>query len=281
MNTLLGFLWEHLTIFLTFILGSLFTIGYATVQKKRKSKNLRKLYLDWYQLSKESIIHQLEHLKNYISAIQKDFPGTSKLHLSNIRIAELQALKNEEIFQAFVLDYMGNKQRHSKEMFQLTGHVQFLVTSLKEIKFKFENTQTSYKNWLLKWNDEIVMFHKLILEYNLKYQENMGSMVEEIVEIKSGFTGENAINHNTTDIIIKLVKPIEQIIQSHLVYDRNDKFLILITSTTQKLQILEEEKKHIKSTTIKILNHYLDSIDYTLKSADNNVSYFSKKRLFF
>ncbi|UCS92319.1 hypothetical protein KZP23_16645 [Echinicola marina] len=177
------------------------------------------------------------------------------------------------------MDRIGNKKKHAKEIFELTGHVQYLGISIKEIRSKFESTQASYKNWQLRWNEEIWHLNKFVLEYIIQYQDNMGSLVEEIIEIKSKFSGNDGINRETQKLISHYILPIERIIQSHLSFDKKDQFLIQIITITQRLQILGEEKWYLTSSTIKILTHYIDTINHTLKSAEQNVSYLSKSAI--
>lgn len=277
MRTLASFFLEHFAILFSFLLGAFFTIIYTRFQEKKKSKNLRNLYLTWYRLSKENILNQVKHLKEYISAIDKDLLGTTTLILSNVRIAELQSLKNDEIFQAFVLDHKGKKEKHAKDIFELTGHVQYLVTSIFEIKSKFENTQLNYKQWQSQWNDEIINFNQALLEYCLEFQNDRNdNYVDQIVEIKDEFTGKEAINRETGEIILNFIKPIEKLIQSHMQYAGNNGILKAVLTSAQMLQILEEEKQVLKRSTIRIISHYIDTINHTLQAAEKNVLYFSK-----
>ncbi|MCH7415302.1 hypothetical protein MM213_17510 [Belliella sp. R4-6] len=216
---------EHLGVLLSFLLGATFTIAFTKIQRKRQSTNLRKLYLMWFNLSKNNILNQLSLIKSYVDEIKKGTLGSSILKLNILRIEVLLTFEYEKLFEAFVYDRRGNQDENAKQIFQLTGNVQYLVISVEAIKSKFEKSQDHYQDWQSRFNKDLIDFNELIFNYFTQYRKNMGAFLEGITEIKINFKEKYSINPPTDKVISELVKPIENIIHDHLVYESDSKIL--------------------------------------------------------
>lgn len=279
LNSLENLFLDHLGILLSFILGAIFTIFYTKYQRKKQSENMRELYLTWYSLSKESIENQLTQLRDYIKQIKQNSLGGSILKLSNLRIEVLLTFEYDKLFQAFVYDRYGKRDENAKQIFLLTGNINYLVIAVEAVKIKFEKSQNHYQDWQSRWNYELKEFHKLMFDYYLQYRGNMGLFVEEVTAIKNSFRDNNhKINIPTEKIINELILPIESVIHSHLVYENNSKLLKAILSRSQELQTLELEKNQLTNSSVEILYDYILSIEEALRSSKKNYTYFLQSR---
>lgn len=278
LKPLLDLIIEHLGVLLSFLLGAIFTITFTRIQRKRQSNNLRKLYLIWFNLSKHNILHQLSHLKSYIDEIQKGNFGGSILKLNILRIEALLTFEYEKLFQAFVYDRHGKHDNNAKQIFELTGNVQYLVVAVGAIKSKFEKSQDHYQDWQSRFNNVLIEFHELLFKYYYKYHNDMGLYVGEIAIIKEEFKGKYSINPPTDKVMTELVIPIENIIHDHLRYENDSQILNDIKRKCQELQILEQEKTHLTMSTVNILSQYITSIEKAIHASEKNVDYFSKNR---
>lgn len=269
---------EHLGVLLSFLLGAIFTITFTRIQRKRQSNNLRKLYLIWFNLSKRNILHQLSLLKSYVGEIQKGNFGGSILKLNILRIEALLTFEYEKLFQAFVHDRHGKQDDNAKQIFELTGNVQYLVVAVEAIKSKFEKSQDHYQDWQSRFNKSLIEFNELLFKYYYKYHNDMGLYVEQIVNIKEVFRGKYSINPPTDKVMSELVIPIENIIHDHLRQENDSQILNDIKRKCQELQILEQEKTQLTMSTVNILSQYITSIEKAIHASEKNVAYFSNNR---
>lgn len=271
----LEFVFNHLGLLISFLLGSSFTIFFTKWQQHNESKKLRTLYLNWFNNSKEGIYSQLDYLVKYAETLKNGDYATTTYNINNLQLDKLISISDVSLFQAFVFDKKGSTSKNSQRLFKMVSNVNYIVIALSDVKAKFDDTRLDLKNWQEKWNTLIIEFHEDLASYVFSYQENYGDNVERIIDIKKTLKVMEPLSIKSNDFIHTVLEPCEKVLLNQIHLDTNDVFLHKFLSKIQRIKILEIEKKEKLKRTSELMSNYVSQIKKTLEENEENISYFS------
>jgi hypothetical protein len=263
-----------LFVFLSFFLGSLFTVMYARWQKIKKNRDFRIFYINWYQMSMGALRKQIEHISSYVGELEKSNEFNSTFKMNNVQLDVLTSIPKAEIFEAFVFKFKGDTKTNSKKTYLMISHVNHIIHVLTQIQEKFFEDKKAYQVWLDDWNKKVVNFNKTKYDYLINCEERRYvSFAEEISNLDNG-KHKNKENINSQDFIKYYVTPLEPILVRHLQRDLGNNRAIGLLEAFQSLQIQRKHLDYHVSSTASLYKTYQNSLETTVKENSENISYF-------
>ncbi|MBN3584013.1 hypothetical protein JYB64_16575 [Algoriphagus aestuarii] len=258
--------------FLAFSLGLLSSYKINKWNENKKKKRLKKFYLSWISFSLESFDRQIVLLKDYISEFESS--NTSKLMFNNSQIEKLNSINNEDLFDVFVLSNKGNHFINSQNLHQLGGHIEYLIISIKNVKERFYDFRTEFRNWNSEWNTNFLEFGNIVMNYVSKHKDSMEKNVQDIFHYKEKLNEKYIDGNVNPELVLNIFVTPTRGAFAHHVRLTNDDIALKGIIISEKLNTLILQRNSFFLSYSDIMKHYVEQLEYTILKIREKVDYF-------